>query len=189
VKTQAISAITISRQMGSGGDELASEVAQRLDWQLVDRGLINQAALNASVPEVALALLDEFGLLNLHPSAHKWQAYQNEVERIIRDQASQGNVIIVGRGSQMVLRNRLDVLRLRLVAPLEKRIARLQQKEGVAEEAARARLETSDRSRARYLQRSYGVDLNDSTLYHLVINLGQLELPRAIDLVIYTLQA
>jgi cytidylate kinase len=184
-----MSAITISRQMGSQGDELAVQVAQQLGWQLVQRMLINQAASAAGLPYMALADIDELGLLKLHPSAREWRAYQTHVEGIIHAWAYKGEAVIVGRGGQMVLQGWPDVFHIRVVAPLEMRIARLQKKENISSESARARLEASAKTRARYLRRSYGVQIDDSTLYHLTINIGLLSLAQAVNLVITTSQA
>ncbi len=177
-------AITISRQMGSRGDELALRVAQQLGWQRVCRDLINQAAMAAGVPQVALAEIDEFGLLGLRPSAKEWRAYQDQVERIICDLVEGGNVVIVGRGGQMVLRGRSDVLHVRVVAPLEARIAQLQEERSVSEESARACLEASDKARARYLRRGHDVRVEDPALYHLTVNTGLLDLSQALNLII-----
>ncbi|UCC87184.1 MAG: cytidylate kinase-like family protein [Anaerolineales bacterium] len=182
-------AITISRQMGSRGDELALQVAQRLGWRRVCRDLINQAALAAGVPQVALAEIDELGFLGLRPSTKEWQAYQSQVKRIIRDLADQGDVVIVGRGSQMVLRGRPDVLHVRVVAPFEARVAQLQEERQVSAESACACLEASDKARTRYLRRSHAARLNDPTLYHLTLNTGFLSLSQAVDLIIQAFQA
>ncbi len=184
-----MSAITISRQVGSQGDELAVQVAQRIGWRWVGRDIINQAALAAGVPQVALAEIDELGFLGLRPSARDRRLYRHQVERIIRDLADEGSIVVVGRGSQVVLSHRPDVLCVRVIAPLADRIAWLQQQKVISADAARAWLEASDTARARYLQRSYGVQVNDPTLYHLVINTGLLSLGPAVDLVVRTLQA
>ena len=184
-----MSTITISRQMGSQGDELALQVAQQLGWQLVARDLINRAASAAGLPHMALVDIDELGLLNLRPSAKEWQAYQTHVEGIIHAWAYRGEVVIAGRGGQMALRGWPDVFHIRVVAPLEMRIARLQQKEKISAGSARARLEASAKTRARYLQRCYGVQIDDPTLYHLTVNTGSLGLSQAVSLVIQASQA
>jgi len=183
-----MSAITISRQMGSQGDELARLVAQRLGWQLMSRDLINQAALEVGMPHLALAEIDELGLLNLRPSPGEWRAYQHEVERIIREWADIGNIIIIGRGGQVALRGRPDVLHLRIVAPLEKRVAELQQEKIISLQSALARLEASDKTQVSYMKRSYGVGLDDPTLYHFIINTGLLGLSQAVDYVFQAFQ-
>jgi cytidylate kinase len=179
-----VTIITISRQMGSQGDELAAELARRLGWRCLCREVINQAAVDAGVPLVALADIDELGFLGLRPRREEWQAYQAQVERIIHRLAEEENAIIVGRGSQVALRNHRHALHLRVVAPLETRLSRFQQQEQISPEAAQARLEASDKARNRYLQRSYGVALDDPTLYHLVINTGLVELSQAVALVL-----
>jgi cytidylate kinase len=184
-----MSAITISRQMGSQGDELAFEVAQQLGWRLVQRNLINQAALAADIPHMALVDIDELGLLNLRPSAREWRAYQSQVEGIIRYWADKGETVIVGRGGQMTLRDRLDVFHIRVVAPVELRVTQLQQEKNISAESAQARLETSAKTRAHYLRRSYRAQLDDPTLYHLVINTGLLGLPQAVKTTIQAFRA
>jgi cytidylate kinase len=170
--------------MGSLGDEIVKQLAHRLGWQVIDRALINHAAKAAGVPHVALAEIDELGLLGLRPSTREWRAYQNHAENIIRAWADIGNVVIMGRGSQMVLCDYLDVLHVRVVAPLEVRVARLQQQQAISADQARARLEASDKARGRYLKRSYGVNVDDPTLYHLVINTSQFSLSLAVNLII-----
>ncbi len=175
--------------MGSQGDELALQVARRLGWQWISRDLINQSALAAGTPQVALAEIDELNFFGLHPSAKEWQAYQSQVESYIRDLADGGNIVIVGRGGQIVLRGRPNVLHVRVVAPFETRVAWLQQQKPISAESARARLEASDRARARYLRRSYHVRWDDPTLYHLTINTSLLELPQAVNLVVQTFRA
>jgi cytidylate kinase len=89
----------------------------------------------------------------------------------------------------MALRGRPDVLHVRVVAPLEMRIARLQQEKNIPAQSARARLEASAKARDSYMKRCYGVQLDDSTLYHLVVNTGLLGLSQAVNLVIHVLQA
>lgn len=183
-----MSSITVSRQMSSHGDELAWGVAQQLGWRWVSRDLINRAALAAGAPQIALAELDELGLFGLRPSPKEWRAYQNQIERIIRELADEGEVVIMGRGGQVVLRNRPDVLHVRVVAPLESRVNWLQQGQQLSAAAAQARLLQSDKNRAGYLKRSYHVDPNDPTLYHLTINTGLLDLPQAVRLVVQAFQ-
>ena len=174
--------------MGSRGDELALQVAQRLGWRRICRDLINQAARAAGVPQVALAEIDELGFLGLRPSAKEGRAFQSQLEGMRHELADEGEVVIVGRGSQVVLRERSDVLHVRVVAPLEMRVERLQRERNLSAESARACLEASDEVRARYLRRSHGVRLDDPALYHLTIHTGLLDPTRAADLIIQAVQ-
>ena len=68
--------VTLSREMGSGGNDIAQAVAGRLGLRLVGREIINQAAIQAGVPEVALAEIDELGLLGMRPSAAALRIYR-----------------------------------------------------------------------------------------------------------------
>lgn len=179
-----MAAITISRQMSSQGDELAVQVARRLGWRTISRELINKAAQAAGAPQVALAEIDELDLLGLRPSPQEWRAYREQVEGIIQVLAEVGDIVIVGRGGQMVLWDWPEVLHVRVVAPLERRVAWLQAAESLSPQAAEARLIQSDKRRSGYLQRSYKVNANDPTLYHLMINTGFFELSQAVDLVV-----
>jgi cytidylate kinase len=172
--------------MSSRGDELALQISQQLEWRQVCRDLINQAALAAGAPQVALAEIDELDFFGLRPSAKEWRAYQSQVDCFIRNLADEGNVVIVGRGGQVVLRDRPDVLHVRVVTPFETRVAWLQREKNISAESARACLEKSDKARARYLRRSHGVHLDDPALYHLIINTGLLGLPQAVNLIVQT---
>jgi CMP/dCMP kinase len=185
-----VAAITISRQMSSQGDELAVQVARRLGWRYISRELINKAALAAGAPQVALAEIDELDFLGLRPSPREWRAYREQVEGIIRVLAQVGDIVIVGRGGQVVLRDRPEVLHLRVVAPLEKRVSWLQEAtESLSPQAAEARLLQSDKRRAGYLRHSYKVSPNDPTLYHLTINTGLFDLTQAVGLVVQAFEA
>ena len=182
-------AITVSRQMGSQGSELAVQVAQQLGWQRISRALINQAAKAAGVPQVALAEIDELGLFGLHPTRQEQQAYLVQVETYTRTLADQGNIVIVGRAGQVILQNEPEVLHIRVVAPLEKRVQWLQQRQKVSAQAAQTRLRESDRTRSHHLQEYYHHQIDDPILYHLIINTGCVDLSLAVNLVVQCCQA
>ena len=162
--------ITISRQMGSNGCQIAEEVARCLDYRVVWREVINEAALRAGVPEVALATIDELDLLGLRPPAKARRAYHDAVEEIMKEMAAAGDVVIVGRAGQVILRDWGDVLHVRLFAPLELRVERIAIQHNLSLEAARMQVEASDAARARYLKRYYHVKWEDAELYGLILN-------------------
>ena len=175
--------ITISRQLGSHGDEVAQIVAQRLGYRLVDRDLVNEAARRAGAPEMALEVVDILGLLDVHPSQKAQRAYQDAMRQVIEETAAQGNVVIVGRAGCALLAEHQDVLHVRLIAPLEWRTTRLVQTRSITLAAARAQLEASDQSRYNYLYRNHNVDWNDPQLYTLVLNMGKLTVNAATELI------
>jgi CMP/dCMP kinase len=167
-------AITISREMGSQGCQVARAVAQRLGFQVVWREAINRAAMRAGAPEVALAVIDELGLLGLHPDPGAVRAYLEAISQVLGELADTGRFVIVGRAGQVILRGREDVLHVRVMAPVDTRIARLVGAKGITPEAARAQVEASDHHRRQYLHRYYQIAWDDPELYDLVINTAHL---------------
>lgn len=177
--------ITISRQMGSLGSRVARETADQLGYRLLWRELINQAAKRSGTPEMALAAMDELGLLNIRTSNRAIQAYRVALEQVVLEQAQEGNVVIVGRAGQAILGSRPDVLHVRVIAPLLLRAERQAVQAGVSWDSALAQVEASDLHRARFLRRFYQVKLDDPLLYHLVINTGNLSVSQAAGLIVF----
>lgn len=175
--------ITLSREMGSRGDDIARCVAERLGLRLVGRELINRAAKEAGAPEVALAEIDELGLLGVKPSAAALRLYQEKVTAVIRELAAGGDVLLVGRGGQVVLADQPGVLHVRIIAPREMRLALVQARCRVPAEVAAARIEASDAARTGFLKRHFGVRGDEPSLYALVLNLAQMDVATAVDLV------
>ncbi len=171
--------ITISRQLGSLGTTLGKRIASRLGYRLVHRDLINRAARLAGAPDVALATIDELGLLGIEPGEAARRAYLRAVRQVVENLAQEGDVVIVGRAGQSILQKHSGVLHLRVVAPFEVRVQRIVAAHGISEEAARAQVRDSDRYRADYLRRFYATAWDDPTLYHLVINTGHMDLDTA----------
>ncbi|MFW6135860.1 MAG: AAA family ATPase [Chloroflexota bacterium] len=178
-----MTAITVSRQLGSLGTHVAREAAERLGYRVVWREVINEAARRAGAPEAALAMIDDLGLLDVDVDPQAHQAYQQAVREVMGDLAARGSVVIVGRAGQVILKDRSDVLHVRVIAPLGLRVDRIASMEGIPTAAARARVEQSDRTRREYLEGCYGVDWNDPQLYDLVLSTRRLTVPDGTDLV------
>ena len=162
--------ITISRQLGSLGNEVAQAAAVRLNYEVICRKLIDLAANRAGVPEVALATIDDLGLFGLRPSSEARRAYHQAVQVIMDELTTKNNIIIIGRAGQAILRNHPEVLHVRVFAPAQLRAHRISAQQGISIEAARAQIEASDRSRRNYLRRFYQVRWDDPELYDMIIN-------------------
>jgi cytidylate kinase len=176
--------ITISRQLGSWGNLIAKQVATRLGYRMVERELINQAALRAGAPEVGLAMIDDLHLLGLTTSPEAAQAYCEAVKCVMQELAEEGKVVIVGRAGQAILAARPDVLHVRVIAPLEVRAQRISERRNVTLQAARAQVEASDRSRRNYLKRYYSIHWENPELYDLVINTARFTLEDSAELIV-----
>lgn len=166
--------ITISRQMGSFGSEVASEIAGCLKYRVVWREVINQAALRAGVPEVALATIDELDLLGIRPSTASRNSYHKAVREVMEELWREGNVVIVGRAGQAILRGKVNVLHVKIFAPIEIRVQRVAEKFKISNETARVQIEASDLTRTRYLKKYYQMRWDDPGLYDIMINTEKL---------------
>ncbi|MGB8646688.1 MAG: cytidylate kinase-like family protein [Anaerolineae bacterium] len=176
--------ITVSRQLGSLGVEIATEVAARLGYRLVRREVLNQAARRAGAPEAALADIDELGLLGMSPSPRASKAYHQAISQVMLELVSEGNVVIIGRAGQVILRDLPNILHVRVIAPLALRVERLTARYGISPAAAAAQIEASDHYRRNYLKRFYHVRWEDPELYDLVVNTAQLDCASAAEIVV-----
>jgi cytidylate kinase len=218
-----MAAITISRQFGSGGDEIADHICQSLGYRHFDKRLIVRAAAEAGFSEQeGLDFSEEnYKVKNFierlsarsRPVARVrvWKESTTGVRVAEEMQLSEehalilvqkavdaayqnGNVVMIGRGGQILLKGRPDVLHVRIEAPMEDRIQRVKLQLKLEKKMALDTLDTRraaqdliagrDAASADYLKRFYGVDWSDPLHYHLVINSGKLSLVLAAQVVI-----
>ena len=206
----AMRAVTISRLYGSGGGEIGALLAERLDWQLVDHEIVVEIAeqMGMTVQEadarderaesffarmLATMQVTSGGLSYPEPLAlplrELQSAYHQVLKVTVKAAAEQGHVVIIGRGSQMLLAGRRDVLHIRVVAPLDRRIAYVARREGIPSEEAGLRIRRKDRDRRNYLRAQYHQVTDDPLLYDLTINTAVLDLRTAVDLIVMALEA
>src|SRR6266853_1877338 len=114
--------------------------------------------------------------------------YRSTVNKIVRAAAGRGHVVIVGRASQVILAGLRDVLHVRIIAPFEKRVAYVMQREGLDQHAAESRIHLKDHDRARHLELEYHQKSEDAHLYDLVLNTSLLDLESAVEIICFTLQ-
>jgi cytidylate kinase len=106
------------------------------------------------------------------------------VEKIIREVADKGNVVIIGRASQCILSGRADAIHLRTVGPLEWRVANvLRDNADITREQAEETIRQNDKWRERYLSVNYGADWRDPLLYHAVLSMQKCERGKLIEFV------
>jgi hypothetical protein len=118
------------------------------------------------------------------PISASLEGYVRMVGLVIRGLASEGNVLILGRGGQVLLKRHPGVLHLQTVAPRVYRCNVIMERYGLSQRQAQGRIRTSDRSRFDYLRRYHGVDWLDSTLYHLIINTERVPVAATVDLTV-----
>jgi cytidylate kinase len=199
--------VTISREYGSGGGEIARRLAARLGWRLVDHEIVVQVARDLDISEEEAAARDERvqstvslilnsmramnpAIFSVTPAPVESdeQTYREALTRVVEAAAATGNVVIVGRGSQILLANYRDVLHVRIVAPFEKRVEYVMERETLSKDDARSRIQLKEHDRQRYLQSEYHRRPDEAQLYDLIINTGILDLDSVVNLIVQTLE-
>jgi cytidylate kinase len=183
-----IKLLTIEREYGSGGGEIAERLAKELGWKLWDQLLTEEIAKLANCPKSVVEVREEKndplyyrlfksflrGSYEGSLNAHKLNVVDSEsilkfTERVVLHAAKRGNSVIVGRGSQHFLRGREDTLRIFLYAPREDKIRRLLAR-GKTQKEAEERVDTVDHERAAFILKYFGVQWPDRDAYHAMIN-------------------
>jgi cytidylate kinase len=183
-----INTITIEREYGSGGGEIAQLVSNHLGWKLWDQLLTEEIARLAECPKSVVQgreertdplyyrLFKSFlrGSYEGSLNAYKLKLVDSEsilkiTERVVQQAAKAGNSVIVGRGSQQFLRTRPDTLRVFLYAPREDKLRRLLAR-GKSQKDAEQLVDTVDRERTDFLKKYFHVDWPDRGVYHTMIN-------------------
>jgi len=177
--------ITITREYGAGGGEVAGKLAARLGWEVLDRELLHEAAEVQHVPDAELERLDEKAVemadrFRLHPPH---QQYIHGLTEAVRRAADRGHVILVGRGARHLLGDRPEALHLRLVAPKAWRAQRMAALEGWSQEQALARATEVDRTRNRFTRYFFGDQATQPAQYDFVVNTARVPLDEVTDAV------
>jgi cytidylate kinase len=196
--------ITISRQYGAGGSEVAAQVASRLSWTVVDNAIVDRVAQLAGLQPEVVADLDERVPGFVERLARALAASSQEfvvpelgmavrpaepslvrlTELVVKEAAAEGRVVLVGRAAPAVLGTTGDALHVKLVAPRPFRVTLAMRAEGLDARAAERQLDETDAQRARYHQEHYQRDWNDPVHFHMVLNTGLLGLEGAADLIV-----
>ena len=201
-------AITISREYGSAGGEIASRLARHLKWQLIDHEIVERVALEMGTSLGAAEAHDERtegilarifnNLQSLQPAymagaspqafLKNEETYLKAVSQIVLAAAVQGHVVIVGRGSQVLLAQKRDVLHVRIIAPFEKRVDYVMTREGIDRAAAEARIKMKDYDRMKHLETAFRRKPEDAHLYDIILSTSFLDLDSAVEIISLALQ-
>ena len=183
-----VNIITIEREYGCGGGDIAQLVAKRLGWKLWDQRLTEEIARLANCPKAVVEAREEKndplyyrlfksflrGSYEGSINAPKLNLVDSETilkttRRVVEHAAEHGNCVIVGRGSQQFLKNRPDTLRVFLYAPREHKVRRLLAR-GKSEKEAEELVDSVDRERADFIQKYFNAEWPDRPVYHSMLN-------------------
>jgi cytidylate kinase len=183
-----IKVLTIEREYGSGGADIARKLAERLGWKLWDQLLTDEIARLMDCPSRTVQEHEERrdslyyrlfkafmrgsyeGSLNApRLKIVDAECIREVTQRVVTAAAAEGNSVIVGRGSAYYLHGRPDAFHVFVYAPLEEKVKRLRDLGKSAEEATQL-AETVDRDRAAFIKQYFGVEWPDRQFFHLMIN-------------------
>ena len=203
-------AITIARDYGSGGGEIARRLATRLEWQLLDHQVVERVAqrlgVNTNEADVYDEHVEDFvtrlfeTMRYLAPSipdssiitpeelALDSKSYHEALKQVLLASVKLGPGVIVGRGAQIVLASHRDVLHVKVIAPLQERIRYVMQREKLNAAAAQSLIEHKDHERKQELKNFYHANPDDDHPYDLVVNTGVIDLQSAVDLILLALE-
>ena len=194
--------ITISRQFGAGGITLGKKIAESLGYTIADSDILQRVAKEANVSThwvesfekeagsklsrmissmiskrwLERVLADERGYLDE-------QIYLDYLVLIIAQFADEGDVVILGRGSQYILNDHPDAVHILLVNEFESRVQFIMKRYEMARNKAERLVINEDRRRVSLYKRLGKSDYENPQLYHMVLNMGRLDLETARDMV------
>ena len=188
--------ITISREAGAEGQHIARLVGQRLDWDVLDKELLDFMAQRYSLPRDMLEFVDETKANWVHDILGNWfdssvvthEKYVVLLERIMRLAALHGHIVVVGRAGQCVLPHEYG-LAVRLMAPLLYRMEQMSRRRHVSLEEARRMIVAIDAGRRDFVHRYFHHDVDDPPLYDLVINVGRFGAASAAEQILHAYQS
>ena len=200
--TTPLSIITISRQFGAGGSELASAVGERLGWPALDHDLPHRVAEQLRLDDAAVERFDEHTpsffarvaamMVTPQPDTFSFvpdgdlpshDSVAEATARVIREAAAAPPLIVVGHGGQCIFAGRDDALHLRVVASTRGRIARIVRRMHVPQGEASSLVHRADLDRRAYIQRYFHRDWYDPLLYDIHVNTDRVSIDEAADMI------
>jgi len=200
--------VTFSAAYGAAGAEVAPAVAERLGLPFHDRAIAAQVAGRLGVPVAEAEANDETvvrGLWRLVASLGTMpdpvggvlptsslpdaRAYRQQTERVLEEIAAGAGGVVLGRAGAIVLKERPDVLHVRLDGPRERRLAAAVERSGRPLDEVRREMEANDRTREAYVRHFYRCDPAAARYYHLVVDSTEFPLETVVDLVVTAARA
>ena len=161
--------ITVSRQMGSLGDEVAEILARKLGWELIGRETLLQNFFPTIAGTRELHLLRESAKFYLS-TTQDGITHLDYLKTTLREYVKEPPAVLVGFGSQILFSEDKDAIHVRIVAPERIRLGRIRRQFQVARQDAATILETAEKKHKRFVSIVYKPDLTQEDLYDMVLN-------------------
>jgi hypothetical protein len=181
--------ITVSRELGANGEEIARRLARLSRFHLFDREILDAIAKDFGVRDRMVELLDE----KTQSELESWflgmitgriidqSDYVLSLTRIVGSLVNFGDAILVGRGTNIIV-GPTRGFHLRIVGAKTKRAANISARLNIPLKEAERMIEQNDDMRAHFVKKSFGADINNPALYDLIINTDAITIDDAVDL-------
>lgn len=180
--------ITISGGMGSGAERIAELAARKAGLELYDDQRLHQEALKLGIRKEDLKGVDEKAPGFFDSLRYNSDLYTDILETVVYSVSRQGQGVLVGHGSQILLREFGCALHVLVHAPEEFRVREVAERLKVSEDGARRIIHKSDSERRGFLRFAFKVDQEDVRLYDLLVNSQKLGVEGSAEVILNTLQ-
>lgn len=164
-------------------------MADKLNYEYIDKEKIEKALADYGLPALEVEKFDEKKPPFWDSLQIKRRRFLHLIEAAIYDFARKGNIVVVGRGGQVLLKDIPGILHVRIVAPLEVRMNRIMEREGKDEKDAARILRQSDRDSAGFIHSFFDVDWNDQSLYDLIINTQKISVDTGVKMILESINS
>jgi cytidylate kinase len=200
--------VTFAIQLGSGGFEIAQEIAEKLDYRYLDSEVIARAAELAGVSPDTIAAAERWptfvermlerlalttvvseGVLPTPPTANPATMmltsadYRQLVEQVVQSLAAEGRCVIIGHAGQAILRNKPRVFKVLVHGSKDRRAERLASEQGLDMKEAMSQVKDNDRQRIEFFKHVYNIDWLESSSYDMTINTDDVDRHTAVSLI------
>lgn len=175
--------ITLARQVAALGDEVGAALAEKLNYKFIKRTDIEQRIVELGFPKSKMIKYDERKPGFFASIVKNRDDYFNLSQFAVLEAAKDDNVVIIGRGSFITLKNVPDMVSVRLVADNKTRVERLKNEFNWDEKQAKQRIFESDNNRTGFHKNFYNIDVNDPANYDMTLNTGKMDIEKCVNLI------
>jgi cytidylate kinase len=182
--------VTVAAEHGAAGDLVAPRVAEALGVPFLDRALpasLAAASIESERPSGLVGSLSRASSMLAGEPVERMDLNEGhmraELAEFLARTSTDGGVVL-GRGGVIVLADAPAALHVLLTGDRRGRVARVAEREGVEADEADRRVRAHDRARKEYVRRAFGVDPDDRTLYHLIVDTVALGVDATVELVL-----
>lgn len=182
--------ITISREYGSQGLEVAQRLAEKIGFDLFHHEILeamietskNSRSLLETLDERGMNIVDDIVSALVHEH-HLWpDDYSKLLLKILNTIGKHGNAVVLGRGGNFALK-KFNTLKVRIVAPAGQRIQHIQKTKNLSLEDAQKQMISTDANRNAFVTRYFNADAKDPAHYDLILNTGTLSVDKVVQII------